>query len=105
MDLFDYADTYPNSPGYKEPTTSKAAAEKMKPLAPTLREMVLREVKTAGARGLTADEAAVAINKTEFAVRPRLTELYRLGLIRKTEMRRLNKSGVLATVWIAPEAA
>lgn len=100
-DLFSYAERYPLSPGFKEPGASRAAAEKMKPRAPTLRDMVLREIKAAGLRGLTADEAAAAIGKTEFAVRPRLTELYRLGLITKTKDRRPNASGVDATVWIA----
>lgn len=101
-DLFD-GPAYPATPGWKEGTTSRAAARKIAPRAPGLRDEVLRVIREAGARGLTADEAARALGKTEFAIRPRLTELgpKHLAKIRKSGAKRPNESGVDAIVWVA----
>lgn len=97
-DLFDYRTEYPNTAGYKRPGTSKAAAEKVR--APNLRDKVLellREYDT----GYTADECAAAMGKSILSIRPRLSELVRLGLIFDTGITRANESGVQASVWRA----
>ena len=46
-DLFDWKPSpkYPHRPGFKERTTSKVAAAKIAPRAPTLRDQVLTALK------------------------------------------------------------
>ena len=89
--------TYPNTPGHKGPAeTSRAAADAIKPKAATVRQRVLWEIGI-GAR--TADEVAAMVGLSILAVRPRCSELARLGLIADTGMRRPNESGRMAVVW------
>lgn len=76
--------------------TSRAAAKSMRVSAGTLREAVLEELKRAA---LTADEVARFLEQSELAIRPRLSELKRLGLIEDSGLRRTNDSGKSATVW------
>lgn len=101
-DLFD-GPAYPATPGWKQGTTSRAAARKIAKRAPSLRDEVLRVIRESGSNGLTADEAARLLGKTEFAIRPRLTELGpRHGkLIRNSGAKRTNESGAEAIVWVA----
>lgn len=105
-DLFDWTPLYPSQPGYKEPTTSKAAARKMRPRAQSLREQVLITLRTTWPQGLTADEVATKVGKKEFSIRPRLSELRALRAIEprtsKGEVEtRPNESGSDAIVWVA----
>ena len=90
-------------PGHKEPTTSRDAARAVAGDASTLREKVYAAVLGAGARGLTADEAAVVVERTPFAVRPRFTELAKASppRIKPTGERRANDSGLKAKAWRA----
>jgi hypothetical protein len=90
--------SYPNSPGFKAPGPSQQAARAMSGTAKTLRARVLECFRNSPA-GLTADEAAAQLGETVLAIRPRVTELHRLGEIRATAMRRPNSSGMMATVW------
>ena len=90
---------YPNSPGHKEWTTSKDAADA---IAPTLSERqteVFDAYKAVGERGLTADEVASKVDRSVLAVRPRVSELGVLGLIERSGERRANESGLKAAVW------
>lgn len=96
MDLFDYAERYPNAPGYKKRDTARAAAKAMKPKAPTLRAQCLAALKI---RPMTADEVAAVIGRSPFSIRPRLTELSEKNLIVDTGVRRENESGKMAIVW------
>lgn len=102
-DLFDRP-SYPETPGFKESTTSRSAARKIAPRAPGLRDRVLSAILQAGSNGLTADEAAKQLGETAFAIRPRLTELgpRHMKKICKTKNgdKRPNDSGVDATVWV-----
>lgn len=94
--LFDYADSYPSSPGYRENDTSRAAAESMKPTAAYLQSKCLKAL----AKGpMTADEVADDIGETPFATRPRLTELKLAGRIVDDGTRRRNASGRSAKCW------
>jgi hypothetical protein len=97
---------YPKIPGSKAGSgPSAAAARIMAGIAPTLRDKAMAELQQPqnASGGLTADEIAAAINSTEFAVRPRISELRRAGAIVDSGKRRTNRSGVNATVWrIAP---
>ena len=103
MDLFD---TYPHQPGAKTGGTSQDAAESMKVDAPTLRDrcyvVLLRH-------DLTADEVAERLHESILSIRPRITELNRMGLIEKVlNHTRANTSGRMANVWRAimqPERA
>ena len=92
---------YPRSPGFREPTTSREAAQAVTLSAPLLRERVYAVVRAAGAKGLTPDEAAAAIGETVLAVRPRMTELKLAGRIVETGERRANASGLKAKAWRA----
>ena len=94
MDLF----TYPASPGFKEATTSREAAASMARQAPRLRDRCRQALRAGPA---TADEIAERLNLSILAVRPRITELHRLGLVRETGERRANESGRFAKVWRA----
>lgn len=93
---------YPLAPGFKEPRTSRNAAEGFgRARASSLRDRVLAAIAAAGADGLTADETATKIGATQFAVRPRLSELHKLGKIRRNgDATRPNESGVDAAVWV-----
>lgn len=93
-------DGYPNSAGFTEPTTSRAAAEAINATLTERQMEVMDAMREAGERGLTADEAAAKIGRNVLAVRPRLTELGKhKRLIEKTGERRQNASGLLASVW------
>ncbi|MGU3316308.1 hypothetical protein ACLBWH_12225 [Sphingomonas sp. M6A6_1c] len=49
--------------------------------------------------GLTADEVAGRLGLSILSIRPRLTELARLGRVRDSGSRRRNVSGKQAIVW------
>ncbi len=93
-DLFAFR--YPAKPGHRGTDTSIAAAASMLGAAPTLRALVLSALSE---RDMTADEAAAALGETVLAVRPRFTELARMGLIEDGGDRRANASGRKAIVW------
>lgn len=104
-DLFGALDrrrSYPAYPGFKAGGPSAAAADVIAPFAPTLRVRALAELrKLENAEGMTSDEVATALSSTEFAIRPRISELKRSGAVSDSGTRRPNRSGVLATVWKA----
>ena len=88
-----FSGRYPRRAGYQLTDTSKAAAEKLNRGG---REEGMREVVFAayadGAE-LTADEAAARLGLETTQVRPRCTQLKKLGLLIDTGKRRENKSG------------
>ena len=99
---------YPHTPGSKgEADTGKKAAEQMKDKAGTLRRMALdclsmnlfRADLDGRSSGMTADEVATKCRCDILAMRPRLSELKRRGIIEDSGQRRSNKSGKLAVVW------
>ena len=87
---------YPSSPGYKEPSTSKAAARAIQPHVSALARSILSLIRY---NPMTPDEAANALGRTLLTIRPRFSELAKKGLIEKTGARRPNASGLLAHVW------
>lgn len=110
-DLFDWTPPpgYPNRPGWKEPTTSRDAAEKVAPAAKTLRDQVLAAFRNAWPAGHTADEIAALLGKSVLSVRPRLSELRKAKEIvpamagpfpSAKPMHRKNESGLDAIVWV-----
>jgi len=98
-DLFEPTEgPYGALPGHRGVDTSIAAAEAVKPKAATLRAGVLECLK-ANPDGLTADECAVMMGETVLSVRPRCSELLRLGQIVQAGIKRPNASGLMAMVW------
>ncbi len=89
---------YPDAPGFKTQGPSQQAAKAISSTAATLRAQVLNEFKQHQA-GRTADEIATSLNLSVLSVRPRVSELRRLGKIEQTGSRRTNESGMTATVW------
>ena len=89
---------YPSAPGYKRGGTSKAAADSMREKAPTLRDRVLGHLMFGPD---TADGCAYVLGETIMSVRPRLSELLKLGKIADTGKTEPNASGRMATVWRA----
>lgn len=96
-DLF----AYPNAAGFKARDTAKAAAEATP--AQMLRDRVLELVERTN--GVTADECAGRLGLSILSVRPRFSELARLGKVRDTGERRRNGSGRNAIVWMAVQPA
>jgi hypothetical protein len=95
---------YPETPGFKSGATSREAAIKIAPRAGTLRRQVLAEF-AAVPDGATADEIAQILDRTAFAVRPRVSELLKLGFIVPTDNRRENpSSGMSAMVYRVSES-
>jgi hypothetical protein len=94
-DLFTHAARYPSAPGHRDTDTSREAAKDMASRATGLRLAVLGAL----AQDRTADECAAVLGESVLAVRPRTTELKRLGLITDTGERRPNASGKRAIVW------
>lgn len=92
-DLF----SYPHAPGARDRDTSREAAEAVAGTAPLLRTKALAVVERSN--GLTADEVAGRMGLSILSIRPRLTELSRLGKVRDSGQRRANASGRRAIVW------
>lgn len=93
MDLF----RYPFAAGAQDRDTSRAAAESMGETAPQLRARALAVLERSS--GLTADEVAGRLGLSILSIRPRVTELSRLGKVRDSGERRRNASGRQAIVW------
>jgi len=92
---FIEAETYPESAGWKEPTTSQAAAATVD--ASRLRAVVRECLAIHGA--MTADECASRLHLSVLTIRPRFSELRAKGEITDTGIRHFNTSGKRAIVW------
>ena len=91
--------TYPNSPGYKDRggcSTSRDAAEGIRPRAMTLKERVLNRL-LAGPQ--TPEAIAEAIGAHYTTVRPRLSELRTQGLVVPTGETARSALGAKSIVW------
>lgn len=88
---------YPTRPGFKEPTTSKLAAEKIGDQT-ALRAAVYARIR---AMPSTADEIAAHLNESILTIRPRVSELRAANKVTPSGQRRPNASGHSAIVWIA----
>lgn len=90
---------YPAAPGAQDRDTSRAAAASIAPAAAAIRERVLAQFERS--TGMTADECAGRLGLSILTVRPRVTELSRLGKLRDSGTRRKNTlSGKSAIVWM-----
>jgi hypothetical protein len=93
------SDTYPDAPGFKAPGPSEDAATAIAPIAGNLRDQV-REVIANSPSGITADGVARELGRSILSVRPRVSELRRLGEIRQSGARGKNESGMTASIWV-----
>src|SRR5215831_13278744 len=89
---------YPFLPGFQNTDTSREAATAIAARAIILRARCLACIC---ATESTADETAEELGESVLAVRPRITELKKSGLIEDTGARRLNRSGRRAAVYRA----
>lgn len=88
---------YPAVAGCKDyGGTSEQAAKEIQSVAGRLRLAVIATLQGLGAA--TADEIAQSLGESILSIRPRCSELRRLGLIRRTGERRTNHSGKSADV-------
>lgn len=92
--------SYPDRPGFKTTGPSEEAADAIAPRALRIRDSVL-EVITTAPSPMTADEIAGALGLSILTVRPRVSELHRMGEIRRASDRRCNSSGMTASTWRA----
>lgn len=92
---------YPNAPGYKVSGTSAEAAGSISLKAETLRNYCLIQLRE---EDMTADECAKRVGAGILAIRPRFSELRRMGWIVDSGHRRKNASGRNAVVWRATNA-
>lgn len=101
LDLFPET-IYPAVPGARREETSRQAADVIAPKVNALRKRVVDCLKAQGA--MTPDEAAAALSLDILTVRPRFSELARMGMIVKTGERRRARGGqsrCMANVWRA----
>ena len=89
---------YPAVPGAKARDTSHAAAEGMAAKAESLRDRVLAEIRR---KAQTPEQVALQLAVPLMNVRPRCSELARLGLIEDSRVRREAIGGLQAIVWKA----
>lgn len=95
--------TYPAAPGFKEHGgTSEESAVRIARHATTVRSRCLDALRLYGP--MSADEVADRVGECILTVRPRLSELYQAGYVRKTEAREVNASGHTAAVYAAQPA-
>lgn len=94
---------YPETPGHRFRDTSMEAAKAIAPKCGYLQRLVLAAIIDAGRYGRTTHELADLLHLDSGSAQPRTSELRVMGLIADSKRRRLNKSGIRATVWTLPE--
>jgi DNA-directed RNA polymerase specialized sigma24 family protein len=93
------SEIYPESPGWRDPTTSREAAERIAGRAASLRELV-RAVIASKPSGISVHEIAGILEVPVATIQPRVSELRRLGDIKPSGERCKNESGASAHRWI-----
>ncbi len=108
-DLFGYVPSPPTAPLYpphgagfkgERGGTSEEAAKAIALSVTGRRREVLEFLRTKAAEPMTADEIAVALQRSILSIRPRVSELYQMGLVEPHSTRGRNESsGLLARKW------
>lgn len=96
LDLMNQPGAYPFTPGFKSRETSRQAGASIN--SAVLQAKVLEQFRIPG-MWLTADEVADRLGIDKLSIRPRISELSRLGKIMDAGCRRKNASGKSAIVW------
>ena len=99
MDLFNYAETYPHKPGFKEGGAARDAARLASKTSDSLQDRALALLLRAGAGMTVGDFLDLGFERC--AIAPRLTELCILGKVRKTGRRKHHSSPISLTVYEA----
>lgn len=87
--------------GYKGIETSQQSALDLDKSGRTARlRGKVRGAYAAMTKGLTADECAAALREDKLSIRPRVSELVKDGFLKDSGIRRKNKSGKSAAVFI-----
>jgi len=89
---------YPFEPGFKEGDTSREAARATKSRARELRRKTYAFI--VANPGLSSDQIAAGLGEHFLSIRPRVTELRQIGLVRN-EGRGRNPSGCSVHLWRA----
>ena len=92
-------------PAHRQSDTSRAAADRAAPRAPSRRELILSLIRGAGLRGATIDELQQATGLLTQSVCPVVDVLKRDGAIIDSGQRRPTRTGTPAKVWIVKEVA
>ena len=92
---------YPNRPGWKALGPSSDAAHAIARRAKTLRNRVHSFLIDRHPAAFSADQIADSLGETILSVRPRVSELNKLGLVEAANQRRKNESGMTASCWRA----
>jgi len=100
---------YPHHPGWKgEMETGRDAASAMAAKAPTMRDRCLAALREIGAPAtpemITHHLAAQGQTVLLMSVRPRMSELARLGKVRDSGQRGIGEGGHKAVKWALVEA-
>lgn len=101
VDLFTYANEYPNRPGHRGIDTSIEAAQKMAQSAKTIQDRVFKMLQLAPETGMTTEELCQMMRMVPKTIQPRVSELRAIGKIEDSGLRRKSASGVRVIVWKA----
>lgn len=97
----DFTKSYPETAGFKEHGgTSEEAAKATQQRVTYLRAKVYQILRQSP-QPLTADTVASMMGETVLSIRPRFSELHKVGRIVKTDQRGKNESGHSAIKWAA----
>ena len=88
---------YPDEPGYKSRSTSKAAADGVAPKARSLRQRVYDYIRDHGPA--TPEEIAAGLGEPLHNVRPRAAELSTRGFIEDSGLRGVAAGGRASIKW------
>lgn len=90
----------PPPPAHRASDTSRGAADRAAPRAPSRRELLLSIIRGAGPRGATIDELQLATGLLTQSVCPVVDALKREGAIADSGQRRPTRTGTPAKVWV-----
>ena len=93
---------YPETAGSYGLGGSDEAAARITPTLAALQAKVAAVVEAAGPHGATGDEIAASLGWDKYRVRPRTSELRKLGRILASQKRRPSETGVMSIVWVLP---
>lgn len=81
------------------PDTEVAAAEKVAPKVGGLRLMVLQFLHRRKVGGATGERISKSLDQWLYSVKPRLTELARMGLVKDSGKREVNSRNRREIIW------
>jgi len=86
------------------PDTEREAAEKIAPRVTGLRLKVLSALRDEGETGATGEVITNILGEWLYSVKPRITELARMGLVEDSGRRVLNSRKRREIVWVITES-